>query len=103
MYCKLNGGWRATKLHYKLIQASYNLTLHLEVKESDYNSDKVNNTSKVDRNAQCILGYDFVKLATQPACNCWETSNTLVQPLLGSNQKNFFWRLLTEANSTGFY
>ena len=54
MYCKLNGGWRATKLHYKLIQASYNLTLHLKVTESDYNSDKVNNTSKVDRNAKYV-------------------------------------------------
>ena len=31
-----------------------------------------------------------VKLATQPACNCWETSNTLFQPLLGC-QKNFFF------------
>ena len=44
-----------------------------------------------------------VKLATQPVYSSWETSNTLVQPLLGSNQKKFFWRLLTEANSKGFY
>ena len=39
---------------------------------------------------QASAGRLCVKLATQPACNCWETSNTLVQPLLGSNQKIFF-------------
>ena len=50
-----------------------------------------------------IVGGKASKLATQPACNCWETSNTRVQPLLGSNQKKFFWRVLTEANSEGFY
>ena len=44
-----------------------------------------------------------VKLATQPVCNCWETSNTLVQPLLGFYQEKFFWRVLTDANSKGFY
>ena len=42
----------------------------------------------------------FERLA---ACTGWETSNTLFQPLLGSQQKKKIWRLLTEANSKGFY
>ena len=45
-----------------------------------------------------------VWLVLHTACLLWlETSNTLVQPLLGSYQKKIFWRLLTEVNSKGFY
>ena len=45
-----------------------------------------------------------VWLVLHTVCLHWlETSNTLFQPLLGSYQKKFFWRLPTEANSKGFY